>query len=305
MKIQFLGTSAGVPTKTRNVSALALRLENEKEWYLFDCGEATQHQILKTNLTLFNLSKIFITHLHGDHIYGLFGLLASRNMLGAKSTLEIYAPEGIKAMLECVMKYSHLNLHFDIKIVEIKKEEIFEFKRFKIQTIKLSHSITSYGYVLKENDKPGRFDIEKAKNLGIPEGPLYAKLKRKEKIFLDDGRVFDGKDFVGPSKKGKIVIIGGDNDNPLLFKKLKNVDLMIHEATYTQKDFDNLEKKFKHTTAKKLAIAAEEMGVKKLIMTHISPRYDNAGRVNELLEEAKKYYKGEVKIAYDFMKISL
>lgn len=305
MQIIFLGTSAGIPTKRRNVSALGLRLENEKEWYLFDCGEATQHQILKTDLSIYNLSKIFITHLHGDHIYGLFGILASKNMQRAISPLEIYAPKGIKELLECVIKYSNLNLHFELKIFEITKKDVLKFEKFKIYTIPLSHSITSYGYVLVENDRPGRFDVQKAKSLGIPEGPLYAKLKNKEIVILEDGRVFDGNDFVGPPKKGKVVIIGGDNDNPLLFKDFNNADLMIHEATFTQKDFDNLEKSYKHTTSKQLAIAAKELGVKKLIITHISPRYDSDERVNELLEEAKKYYKGEVKVAYDFMKVVL
>ncbi|SFP24999.1 ribonuclease Z [Hydrogenimonas thermophila] len=302
-KIIFLGTSAGVPTKFRNVSALSLQPENSKEWFLFDCGEGTQHQILKSHLSPYNLSKIFITHLHGDHIYGLPGLLASRGMQQAKTELEIYGPAGIKEFIETVLKLSRLNLPFDLKIYEISNDMSIDFKQLSIDIVELSHSLTSYGFVLTFKDRPGKFNVEKARSMSIPEGPIYAKLKNLETVTLEDGRVIDGKEFLGDPIKGKRIAIGGDNDNPLLFSKYAPFDLMIHEATYTQNDFDNLPKKFQHTTAKQLATAAKKMGVKHLILNHISPRYDKDNRVSELLEEAKSYFTEKVEVAYDFMQV--
>jgi len=302
-KIIFLGTSAGIPTKSRNVSALAIWPLNSKEWYLFDCGEGTQHQLLKSNLSPYNLSKIFITHLHGDHIYGLPGLLASRGMQQAKTPLEIYGPKDLKEFLKPIFRYSKLGLPFDVDIHEISNEDRFEFKDFFVDIVELSHSLASYGFVLTFKDKPGKFNVEKAKFIGIPEGPIYAKLKNLETITLEDGRVLDGKEFLGENIKGKRIAIGGDNDTPLLFFKYAPFDLMIHEATYTQNDFDNLSKKFQHTTAKELSIAAQKMGVKHLILNHISPRYDKDDRVLELLKEAKSHFNAKVEVAYDFMQI--
>lgn len=304
-KIIFLGTSAGVPTRLRNVSALALQPENSKTWILFDCGEGTQHQILKSPLSAYHLSTIFITHLHGDHIYGLPGLLASRGMLQAQTPLEIYGPKGLKAIIETVMHYSQLHLPFDLKIVEISNGMTIDLGQLKIDVVELSHSIPSYGYIVTFADKPGKFDIAKAKALGIPEGPLYAKLKRGETITLPDGRSIDGTLLVGEPQKGKRIAIGGDNDTPLLFAKLAPFDLMIHEATYTQYDFDHLPRKFQHTTAKALAQAAQQMGVPWLILNHISPRYDKDGRIIELIEEVQRHFDGRVDVAYDLVQVEI
>ena len=305
VELTFLGTSAGVPTRSRNVSALAMRLQNSREWMLFDCGEGTQHQIMKTSLSVYNLSRVFITHLHGDHVYGLCGLLASRGMTRAESPLEIYGPEGLREMLETVMRLSQLNLPFDLRIFEISEGTLLRYEGFTMETVPLSHSIASYGFVLTFDDRPGRFDVKKAKRLGIPEGPLYARLKRGETVTLPDGRTIEGSSLVGEPLRGKRIAIGGDNDDPLLFAPWAPFDLMIHEATYTQKDFDNLPRKFRHTTARQLAEAARKMGVKRLILNHISPRYDKNGRISELMEEAEKHFDGEIAIAYDFMKVFL
>ncbi len=305
MKLTFLGTSAGAPTKNRYVTALAMQLENSREWMLFDCGEGTQYRLMQTPLSPFTLSKIFITHLHGDHVYGLFGLLASRGLSRASKSLQIYGPEGISQLLESVLRLSQLNLPFALEVTEIREGDIYRFENFTVETLKLSHSITTFGFVVTEAQKEGRFDLQKAKEAGIPEGPLYGRLKRGERVTLPDGRTVDGKDFTEPPRRGKRVIIGGDNDSPALFEKFEDVDLMIHEATYTEPDFERLPRKFMHSTAKSVAEAASRMGVKRLILTHISPRYDKDGRVFELLEEAKSRFDGEVEVAYDLMSVKL
>ena len=300
IEITFLGTSAGLPTPTRNVSALAIQPSGSKDWMLFDCGEGTQHRLMETSLSPYHLSKIFITHLHGDHVYGLFGLLASRGMSRAQKPLALYGPAGLKKMVDTVMSLSQLNLPFGLDIREVEAGDRLTFEEVAVDVVALSHSITSYGYALTFPDRPGRFDVAKAKALGIPEGPLYARLKRGERVRLADGRVIDGRALVGPPIEGKKIAIGGDNDNPLLFSPYAPFDLMVHEATYTQLDFDNLERKFKHTTARMLGIAAEKMGVKSLIFTHISPRYDKKG-VEALKKEIESFYDGEVIAAEDLM----
>ncbi len=305
MRITFLGTSAGIPTPHRNVSATALIPDQSGEWILFDCGEGTQHNIMKSSLRLGRLGKIFITHMHGDHIYGLFGLMASRGMQSCGKKLTLYAPAGIVELIETVFRISDLKLSFDLDIVEIQSGDKFDFENYHIECVELSHSITSFGFVLTENDRPGKLDIEKALSLGVPNGALLGKLKRGEIITLQNGKTIDGKNLLGNTIPGKRVIIGGDNDRPELFMKYTEADLMIHEATYTQKDFDSLEKKYKHSTARQVAIVAEKMRVKRLILNHISPRYDNKERTNELLEEAKRYYTGTVQIANDFMQIDI
>ena len=305
MRLTFLGTSAGVPTRHRNVSALALRPRESSGWLLFDCGEATQHQIMKSSLTLYRLERIFITHLHGDHIYGIFGLLASRGMLRAETTLEIYGPPGLRDMIDTVMRLSQLRLPFGLEIRELGGDEILDFSSYRIETVPLSHSITCYGYVYIEADRPGRFDPERARALGIPEGPLFGRLQRGESVILPDRRLVESAEVMDPPRPGKRIIIGGDNDKPELFAPYGAVDLMIHEATYTQKDFDRLPRKFKHTTARQLGIAAEDMGVKSLIATHISARYDTDRRLGELLEEIRCHYHGEANLAYDLMELSL
>ncbi|WP_456452953.1 MBL fold metallo-hydrolase, partial [Hydrogenimonas sp.] len=236
----FLGTSAGVPTRLRNVSALALRSENRKGWMLFDCGEGTQHRIMQTSLSVYHLERIFVTHLHGDHVYGLFGLLASRGMTQATAPLELYGPAGIREMVETVMRLSQLHLPFDLKIFEIGEGFSMREGSIRIEAVALSHSLPSYGFVVQFDDRPGRFDAKKAKALGIPEGPLYARLKKGESVILPDGRTVEGQTLVGAPTPGKRLAIGGDNDDPLLFAPYAPFDLMVHEATYTQQDFDNL-----------------------------------------------------------------
>ena len=258
MKLTFLGTSAGKPTKERNVTALALKFEQESKWYLFDCGEATQHQILRSTLSIAKLDTIFITHLHGDHYYGLPGLLSSKKLDKAFDPLQIYGPKGIKEFLECFMDISKEHLGYELNIIEIEPQQRFVFEKFTLQILPLVHSVESFAYHIKEADK---------------------------------------------NAFGKRVIICGDNSEPdVLGEYLQDLDLLIHESTYTQKVYDTLPTKFLHTTAKKLAIAAQNRGVKNLIATHISPRYSKEGiyNIEMICDEIKHYYRGKCFVANDF-----
>ncbi|WP_456391991.1 ribonuclease Z [Nitratifractor sp.] len=304
MELTFLGTSAGVPTRERNVFALALRPDQRSGWNLFDCGEATQHQIMRSELSLYRLERIFITHLHGDHVYGLFGLLASRGMMMCEAPLSLYGPPGLRELSETVMRLSELRLPYELEIVELSPDTTLSLPGVEIKVLALSHSITSYGYCWIEAQRPGRFDRERARALGLPEGPLYGKLKRGERV-VHQGRTIEPAEVLGPPRPGRRIAIAGDNDRPEIFGPCAPLDLLVHEATYLQEDFDKLPRKFRHTTALQLGKAAEEIGVRHLVATHFSPRYGTPQQMQKIKEEIEIYYRGKLTLAEDFMKIVL
>jgi ribonuclease Z len=293
MKFTFLGTSAGKPTKNRNVSAIAMEIENESGWYLFDCGEATQHQILKTNLSLYKLKSVFITHLHGDHCYGLFGLITSRMLEGCNSSLKIYAPKGLKEMVSAVVDISEEHLGYKLEFIEIYGGFEEEFENFNVKVLPLIHSIESYAFYIKEKDKV-ILNAKKLQKEGLKPSPLYREIKEGKDVNVN-GKVFKSMDYI-KKRAGKRVIIAGDNAEPdYLGKYLNGLDLLIHEATYTQEVFDNLDVKYLHTTAKSLGLCAKKYNIKKLIATHISPRFNG----EEILEEIKQYFDNAF-VANDF-----
>ena len=302
MKLTFLGTSAGKPTRDRNVSALALELDQDNKWYLFDCGEATQHQLLHTHLSIGKLDTIFITHLHGDHYYGLPGLLSSKKMDAAFKPLVIYGPTGIKKFLECVMDVSQDYLGYLLTIIEFKAEEEFSFDKFSLKVLPLIHSIESFAFFIKENDIIDRLDEHKLRSIGLEPSPLYGELKKGNTITFQ-GETLEPKAFMLEPIAGRSVIIAGDNSEPaILGSYLDNLDLLVHECTYTQEVFDNLVKKVLHTTAEGLGMAAGVTDVKNLIATHISPRYREGGPLTEkmICDEIKSNYRGNCYVAKDF-----
>ncbi|MEA3331230.1 MAG: MBL fold metallo-hydrolase [Campylobacterota bacterium] len=302
MKLTFLGTSATKPTKERNVSALALEFDQDNKWYLFDCGEATQHQILRTRLSIGKLDTIFITHLHGDHYYGLLGLLNSKKLDAALNPLRIYAPKGIKKFLECVMDISEEYLGYELTVVEFEVDETFVFDKFSLKILPLIHSVESFAFYIKENDVKNRLNVEKLKALGVEPSPLYGELKRGKSIVFE-GKKLEPKIFMLEPIIGRTLIIAGDNSSPdILAKYLINLDLLVHESTYTQEVYDNLSKKFLHTTAKNLGIEAQKQKVKNLIATHISPRYCKKSDLSAetIQSEIECYYRGRTFVANDF-----
>lgn len=198
MELQFLGTGAGVPAKHRNVSSIALKLLDEiNAVWLFDCGEGTQLQILKSTIRPRKIEKIFITHLHGDHIFGLPGLLSSRSFQGGNEKLEIYGPVGIAEFIRTALKVSQTRLSYELKFIEIKEGVVFSDKQFTVSCKPLDHGIASFGYRIVEADHEGELQVDKLAALNIPSGPIYGKIKRGESVELPDGQVINGKDFVG------------------------------------------------------------------------------------------------------------
>lgn len=289
IKLQFLGTCAGIPSKQRNVSSLVIQmLQYENECWMVDCGEGTQQQLLHSSLTLSKITKIFITHLHGDHIYGLPGVLGSRSFQGATEKLQLFGPKGIKEFIETTLIISNTYLRYPLEVIEIVEGEILTTEFFVFEAILLDHGIPSYGFRITEKDAPGVLDAEKLKQIGVAPGPLFKKIKAGEKVFLENGIEINGADFVGPRKKGKIIAIGGDTRKTKKQNLLAaNADLLIHEATFLHKD-EQLAYEHFHTTAKEAAILALNSGVKALFLNHISSRYSHG--VEELLCEAQTVF---------------
>lgn len=302
MQLTFLGTSAGKPTKERNVSALALEFEQDNKWYLFDCGEATQHQIIRSRLYIGKLDTIFITHLHGDHYYGLPGLLASKKLDAALKPLNIYGPKGIKKFLECVLDISTERLGYSLKIIEFEAEETFVFDKFSLKVLALEHSIESFAFYIKENDISDKINEKKLREIGLEPSPLYGELQRGNSIIFQ-GKKLEPGEFTLEPICGRSLIIAGDNSRPdILGRYLEDIDLLVHECTYTQEDYDHLQVKILHTTAKELGTVVQKRHVKNLIASHINPRYNKNSimGVEVIYNEIKHSYKGRLFIANDF-----
>lgn len=291
MELLFLGTGSGVPSKQRNVSSLALKLLDEiNSVWLFDCGEATQHQILKTTLKPRKITKVFITHMHGDHIFGLPGFLSSRSFQGGEDQVTIYGPQGIKGYVLSSLKYSGTYVQYPLKFVEFDQMGLlFEEGPFKVYVDRLQHGVASFGFRIEEADHEGTLDAAKLKALNVPPGPVYGRIKNKEIIELEDGRVIDGADFVGPKQKGRIVTILGDTvKHPNSLQLAQNADVLVHEATFAPGD-EAMARQYNHSTSTQAAQIAKEAGVNKLLLNHFSSRYLYHD-IQRILKETRKVF---------------
>ncbi|MGX6961177.1 ribonuclease Z [Vagococcus xieshaowenii] len=300
MKLEFLGTGAGVPSKQRNVTGIALKLFDERNAvWLFDCGEGTQQQILNTSIRPGKIEMIFITHLHGDHIFGLPGLLSSRSFQGGDTTLTIVGPKGIKAFVEISLKVSESRLSYPLAFIEIEEGGIvFKDKQFIVECLPLDHKISSYGYRVTEADHQGELLVDKLQALNIPSGPIYGKIKNRQIVSLPDGREINGEEFVGPDQKGRIVTILGDTRaHPNVAKLAKNADVLVHESTFNHAEAQKA-RAYYHSTSTQAATVAKEQGVGRLLLTHISSRYLGKA-VYDMEREARAIFPN-TKIVKDF-----
>ncbi|MBD0380417.1 ribonuclease Z [Paenibacillus sedimenti] len=300
MELYFLGTGAGMPSKQRNVTSIALNLLDERGTYwLFDCGEGTQHQILHSPVKLGRTEKLFITHLHGDHLYGIPGMLTSRSYLGGDTPLTVYGPVGVKSFIDTALGVSGAHLSYTLKVVEIQEEGLlFEDETFRVETARLEHRIECFGYRIIEKDLAGKLMLDKLSELGVPAGPIYGKLKQGQTVQLEDGRVLQGADFVGAPVPGrKVVVLGDTRYCSGAVHLAQGADVLIHEATFAM-DKQELAYAFDHATSVDAARTAEEAGVDTLIMTHISSRYQGE-ETNLLLQEAQSIHPNS-HIAKDF-----
>lgn len=299
MEIVFLGTGAGMPSKQRNTSSLILNLSAEQAGYwMFDCGEATQHQLLRTSIKPRKINKIFITHLHGDHIFGLPGFLGSRSFLGGEEELIIYGPVGIKEWILTSLRLTKTHLTYPLKIEEIDEGVVYEDDLFKVSSQELEHVIQCFGFRIEQKPLPGKLLVDKAFESGVPKGPLLKKLKDGEDVELADGRIVHSKDVTGDAQKGFTVAILGDTKYCSAAVGLADsADILIHEATFDN-ETGELASEYGHSTIGDAARTAKKANVKALIANHISARFLQEDIAN--LQEQGSSIFPNVHIAEDF-----
>lgn len=299
--VRFLGTSAAIPTSSRGLPGIALKIDGTI--VLFDCGEGTQRSLMEAGWKLSRIHVICISHLHADHVGGLLGLLATREFQGIEHPLTILGPPGIKDYTECVLNHTYCHIQYPLEIKELDGDggTCFQHEEFDIRWAPLKHRVPTIGFLFVESDKPGTFEIQRAKRLGIEPGPLYGKLKAGKDITLPDGRTVEAKTMVGsPTPGRKIAVILDTRPCPGAYHLAKDTDFLIFDGTFAQTHHEEADAS-DHCTAAQAAKVAQKSNAKKLILTHISARYNET---ETLLSEAQPIFENTV-IAYDGMEVEI
>jgi ribonuclease Z len=271
LRIIFLGTGGSWPTVKRNVSSLALK--RDSEILLFDCGEGTQRQFQQSNLSYMQVSKIFISHFHGDHFLGLPGLIQTMQLNDRDKPLHIYGPKGMEDLTHHLLTLGYFRPSYEIIAHEITNGDEIEFEEYSIHVLKVKHNVPAFSYCLEEHQRPGKFNKPKALELGVPEGPLFSKLQGGQAITLANGKKITPDMILGPFRNGRKIVISGDTmpcEEMIAFSK--NADVLVHEATFDS-ELEDIAKEYGHTTAAQAAEMAKKADVEKLFLVHISPRY--------------------------------
>jgi len=302
LKLTFLGTSSGVPTIRRNVTALAVHSTINRDWWLVDCGEATQHQLQRIPLTVHDLVGICITHIHGDHSYGLPGLLASASMTGRKKPLILIAPAPVKAWLDATMLHTELFLTFDIIHVDVASERLVHRQDgLAIERFPLSHRAPSFGFKFSFEKTTWKVDSDALRARGIPPGPAWGLLQHGQDVQLDDGSLLAAAQYRSQHTERATAVIGGDNDTPsLLAEACQDAGVLVHEATYTEAVLQKVGPGPQHSSVQRTASFAAQAAVPNLVLTHFSARYDSREGMAEVEAEARQHYGGRLFLASDF-----
>lgn len=303
----FLGTSSGVPTLTRNVSALAIRNSKNKDWILVDAGEGTQHRIQQAKLSLQNLVAICITHVHGDHCYGLVGLLASAGMNARTAPLTIIAPKEIQQWIEVTTQLTDLHLPYPLNFTDVNEATQIQqiTDELSIQAHRLSHRVPSFAFSIIVQYTQKKLDTQALIQLGVAKGKVWGDLQQGLDVQFNE-QTLKAADFTQTQTQRVQAIVGGDNDHPeLLAQACQDAQLLIHEGTYTQAVLDKVGSGPMHSSAKMVAEFAQQQGLSNLILTHFSPRHqDNAGQ-QAIADEVHQYYQGNFYLADDFDQFTL
>ena len=283
LDLVFLGTSASAPTANRAPLALLLRRGGER--LLFDCAEGTQRQLMRSSVGLPDLEEIFLTHFHADHYLGLPGMLKTFSLRQRDVPLTVYGPPGLRELFASLGRVFG-KLSYPLELVELRAGETLERDGYKILVFPVHHGVSAVGYAVVEDPRPGRFDVETADALGVPNGPERGALQRGESITLDDGRVLTPDAVLGETRRGRHVVIPGDTAPTETVRVLaEGADLLVHEATFLEEERDRAADTL-HSTAFQAAELARDAGVRLLALTHVSPRYFGS----ELAREAREIF---------------
>ncbi|WP_095991803.1 ribonuclease Z [Cystobacter fuscus] len=300
LRLTFLGTSAAQPTLHRNLSGLAVKANTDL--LLFDCGEGSQRQMVRYG-TGFSVDAVFFTHFHADHYLGIIGFLRTLGMMGRDGAVQLYGPPTARRLLNQAVHLGVESLSFPVEIHELRDGDTVQRRGYSVQAVAVDHRINALGYVLQEDERPGKFNLEKVKELGVPPGPLYGQLQRGEPVQLADGRTIRPEEVVGEPRPGRRLVISGDTRPcSALVKASREADLLIHESTFSD-DEQARALETRHSTAREAAQVAREAGARRLILTHLSSRHDTDP--SRLLTQAREEFKGPVEVAYDGLTVEL
>jgi len=300
LRITFLGTGGSTPTPNRNPSAIAVNREGEL--LLFDCGEGAQQQMMRAK-TGMKIAAIFVTHFHADHVLGIPGLLQTMALQGRDEPLEIYGPRYVDKFLAHLLALGYTGKGFDVKAIELRPGDVVRRQGYVVRTMKTVHNVVSIGYVLEEDIRPGRFNRERAIELGIKPGPLFARLQSGHSVFVDDREV-KPEEVLGPPRPGRKMVYTGDT-RPCesVIEASRDADLLIHDGTLSE-ETKEYAIDYLHSTALEAAEVAKEAAVRHLILTHLSARYSDAEGARKLKDEASQVF-ANTEIASDLLTVEI
>ena len=301
MRVVFLGTSGSVPTKERNPPSIALVMNGE--YILMDVGDGTQKQIIKSGLGFSRLKRIFITHLHGDHFLGLFPMLQTMSILRRRGKLEIYSPPGLRDIIDELRSKADFRVTFELEVIEVDRDSSFNFGKYKIKLFRVEHGdVLTFGVRVKEADRPGKFNAEKAEQLGIPP-ELRGLLLKGIPVRTIDGRLVMPEEVVGPPRPGRLVVYSSDTrPSSSVVENAQGADLLIHDATFRD-DLKDRAITTGHSTVGEACEVAKRAGVKMLALTHLSARYKEQD-IPLIEEEARKIFPNSF-VARDLMSVEI
>jgi len=304
MKIVLLGTSSAVPTLYRSLSSTALIRDGDV--FLFDCGEGTQVQLMRSGVRRSKIQAIFIGHLHGDHLYGISGLLSTLHLDKRETPLRVFGPQGLLHFLQASFRTKNLTFSYPITVEEFPRGfhgRVLDEKEFYVDAMPLDHSIFCLGWRFQEKDRPGVFNLQRAEELNIPRGPLFGKLQGGAPVTLSDGRTIAPEDVLGPPRPGNSVTYCLDTQFSRKSIELAETStVLIHETTFGPDGID-MARERKHSTMEDAARVASEAGVGKLVATHFSSRYDPR-QVRQIAADAKNVFEN-IRVAKDLMEIDV
>jgi ribonuclease Z len=300
LRFTFLGTSAAQPTIHRNLSGLAVKADSDL--LLFDCGEGSQRQMIRYG-TGFAVDAVFFTHFHADHYLGIIGFLRTLGMMGREERLTLYGPHPAKRLLNQAVHLGVDALGFPLEILELKDGDRVQRTGYRVRAVGVLHRIHALGFMIEEDTRAGRFNLEAARALGVREGPDFGRLQRGETVMALDGKPVQPSEVMGPSRPGRKLAISGDTRPcEALAEAARGADILIHESTFSDEDQARA-LETRHSTAREAGRIAQQAGVQRLILTHLSSRYDtDFGR---LLSQAREEFTGPVEVAHDGMTVEI